>query len=166
MPRFASLFLLAALTACETATMRSEPSLAPRAAEAIDPRLPVTVGVDTRPADAGLAARIGALLAEARASANAFAAAEPGTRAAAAAAGSPQSESWIAAQLALSELERTRAPFTRAFAEIDELRSASARNARSAPADVAALETAAAELRGLGERQAEALDAIRGLISG
>ena len=166
MLRFAWPVLLIALPACETATMRSEPSLAPRAAESIDPRLPVKVEADTRPADAGLVARIATLLSEARASANAFAAAEPETRAAAAGAGSPQSESWIAAQLALSELERTRAPFTRAFAEIDELRSISARNGRAAPADVAALEAAAAELRGLGERQTESLDSIRGLIAG
>lgn len=164
--RLAMPLLLAVLPACATSTLGSEPSLAPRAAEAIDPRLPVTIDVDARPADAGLAARIESLLAEARASANAFAASEPVARAAAARAGSPQSESWIAAQLALSELERTRAPFTRAFAEIDELRSVSARSGRSAPADVAALETAAAELRGLGERQAEALGSIRALIAG
>lgn len=166
MLRTALPLLLATLSACHAATSRTEPSLARRAAEAIDPRLPVTVEVDNRPADAGLVARIDGLLSEARASANAFAAAEPSVRAAAVAAGAPQSESWIAAQLALSELERTRAPFTRVFAEIDELRSASARGGRASPADVAALEAAATELRGLEERQAEALDSIRAMISG
>lgn len=166
MLRFALPFLLAALPACETATTGGEPSLERRSAESIDPRLPVAVEVDSRPADASLAARIATLLAEARASANAFAAAEPGTRAAAAAAGAPQSESWIAAQLALAELERIRAPFTRAFAEIDELRSASARSGRAAPADVAALEAAAAELMGLANLQAGALDSIGALIAG
>lgn len=166
MLRFVLPLALATLPACQAAMMRNEPSLARRPAEAIDPRLPVEVAIDSRPADPGLVARIATLLAEARASAAAFAVAEPRARGAAAAAGAPQSESWIAAQLALSELERTRAPFTRAFAEIDELRAASARSGTAAPADAAALEAAAEELRGLGERQVEALDSIRGSISG
>mgnify|MGYP003289485546 CR=1 FL=1 len=157
--------LLIALTACQSTIPSGGPSLARRSAEAIDPRLAVEAEVDTRPADAALLGRIAALLDEARASAAAFAAAEPGARSAAAAAGPAQSESWIAAQLALSELERTRAPFTRAFAELDELRSARAKDASSSPADIAALEAAAAELHGLAERQVEALDSIRAAIS-
>ncbi|HET9355630.1 MAG TPA: hypothetical protein VFO42_05645 [Sphingomicrobium sp.] len=160
------LFLpLFALSACQTAAPGAEPSLARRAAENIDPRTPVEVAVDSRPAQAGLVARIAALVAEAEASAAAFAAAEPGARSAAAAAGAAQSESWIAAQLALSELERTRAPFTRALAQVDELRSASARGGTASPADVGAMESAAARLQQMGERQVEALDAIRAIIS-
>ena len=166
MIRLALPFLLCALAGCETASMRGEPSLARRAAEAVDPRLPVVAVVDTRPANPALVARIEALLAEARQSATAFASAVPRARAVAAAAGAPQSESWIAAQVALSELERTLAPFTRAFAEIDELRSASARNGQAAPADIEVLEAAAAGLRGLSVRQVESLDSIRALISG
>ena len=166
MKRHIVLALPLALAACETATSNGGPSLARRSAEAIDPRLPVEVAVDGRPANSALAARIAALLAEARASAAQFAAAEPRARSAAAAAGPAQSESWIAAQHALSELERTRAPFTRAFAEVDELRSASARSGGESPADAAALEAAATELQGLAERQVEALDSIRAAISG
>ena len=166
MKRLIVLALPLALAACETATSSGGPSLARRSAEAIDPRLPVEVPIDGRAANPALAARLAALLSEARESAAAFAAEEPGARSAASAAGAPQSESWIAAQLALSKLERTRAPFTRAFAEVDELRSASARSGATSPADVAVLEAAAAELQGLAERQSEALDSIRAAIAG
>ena len=156
-----------ALGACQTATTQAEPSLAPRAAEAIDPRLPVEVAVDPRPVDPALAARLSALLAEARASAAAFDSAEPAARAKAAAAGEPESESWVAAQAALSELDRARAPFARAIADLDELRSASARSGdRASPADIAALEAAAAELLAVSERQSAALDSIRRRIAG
>ena len=166
MKRLLSASLLVALAACQTAIPRGEPSLAPRSAEAIDPRLPVEAAVDARPADAALLGRIAELLRDARASAAAFAAAAPAARAAAAAAGAPQSESWIAAQLALSQLERTRAPFTRAFAELDEMRAATARTGNASAADLAALDAAAAELQGLAERQVEALDTIRAAIPG
>lgn len=165
MMRLLALPGLFAVAACATATPTGEPSLARRSSEAIDPRLPVEVAVDSRPADPDLVRRIAALLDEARGSAAAFAAAEPATRASAAAAGPPQSESWIAAQLALSQLERTRAPFTRAFAEIDALRAAAARNAATPPADLAALQAAADELRGLGEVQAASLGSIRAMIA-
>lgn len=165
MMRFGSIAVLL-LAACQTVPTDGEPSLGRRAAEAIDPRLPVEATVDTRPADEALAARIRVLMAEARASANAFAAAEPGTRAAAAAAGAPQSESWIAAQLALSELERTRAGFTRALADLDALHANLARSDRASAADLAALESAANDLRGTGERQVETLDSIRAMIAG
>ena len=155
-----------ALSACQTATTRAEPSLAPRAVEAIDPRLPVDVAVDARPIDSGLAVRLSALIAEARASAAAFDTLEPAARAKARAAGSPESESWVAAQTALSELDRARAPFARAIADLDELRSASARSGdRASPADVAALEAAAAELLAVSERQSAALDSIREQIA-
>ena len=155
------------LAACVTPSAQGEPSLARRAAEAIDPRLPVDVPVDARAVDPALAAQIEALMTEARNSAAAFTATEPGAQAKAAAAGPPESESWIAAQAALAELERTRAPFTRALGDLDALRAASARSGdRASPADIAALEAAAAELLAMSERQSAALDAIRAQIAG
>ena len=155
------------LAACETAAMKAEPSLARRPAESIDPRLPVDVPVDARAVDPALAARIEVLMTVARNSAAAFSAAVPAALAKAAASGSPQSESWIAAQSALAELDRTRAPFTRALGDLDALRAESARSGdRASAADVAALEAAAEELNVLAERQAEALGAIRAQIAG
>lgn len=165
-PLLAALSTLA-LAACETPSSQGEPSLARRPAESIDPRLPVDVAVDSRPVDPALAAKLEALLTEARNAAAAFAAAEPAARAMAASAGRPESESWIAAQNALAELERVRAPFTRAYGDVDALRAQSARSGdRASAADVAALEAASAELNGLAERQAEALDSIRSQIAG
>lgn len=156
-----------ALAACETPAVRGgEPSLAPRVAERIDPRLPVEAAVDARPADPALLARLDALAGQARSAAAAFAAFAPRVRAAADAAGAPTSESWIAAQHALSELERTRAPFTAALAEIDQLHAARVRGATASAADLAALEAASAELRALDQRQAETLDSIRMAIAG
>ena len=129
--------------------------------------MPVEGAVDSRPVDPALAARLEALLTEARNAAAAFAAAAPAARAKAASAGQPESESWIAAQNALAELERTRAPFTRAYGDVDALRAQSARSGdQASAADVAALEAASAELNGLAERQDEVLDFIRSQIAG
>ncbi|WP_118857629.1 hypothetical protein [Sphingomonas mesophila] len=162
------LFLLGliALGGCQTPGAPSEPSLAPRAAEAIDPRLPVEAAVDARPADPALAARIAALVGQADQAANAFAAAEPRVRSAAEEAGPRESESWIAATLALGELERIRAPFTAALAELDALRAAAVRNPAASAADLAALAEASERLRGLDVVQAGALDSIRLAIAG
>src|SRR4029453_15881787 len=55
--------LLAACSVPQT----GEPSLAPRAAEAIDPRVPIPSEVVAGPADPALAATIAGLVAEARA---------------------------------------------------------------------------------------------------
>ena len=159
-------FSVLVLPACETATAQGEPSLARRPAESIDPRLPVDVAVDARPVDPALAARLQTLMADARTSAAAFASAEPAARAKASAAGQPESESWIAAQAALSELDRLRAPFARAIADLDELRANSARSGdRASPADIAALEAAAAQLLNISERQSASLDSIRTQIA-
>ena len=160
-------FSVLTLAACETPSAKGEPSLARRPAESVDPRLPVEVAIDPRPVDPALAARLEGLLTQARNAAAAFTAAEPAARAKATGAGPIESESWIAAQNALAELERTRAPFTRALGDLDALRAQTARSGdRASAADIAALEAASAELNGLAERQAEALDSIRGQIAG
>lgn len=155
------------LTGCKTPPIQGEPSLAARPAESIDPRLPVDVAVDSRAADPALAARLAALMAEARNASASFMAAEPTARARAAASGQPESESWIAAQSALAELERTRAPFTRALGDLDTLRATIVRSGdQASAADLAALEAASLELNALAERQSESLDAIRAQIPG
>ncbi|MGH6728936.1 MAG: hypothetical protein ACREBK_02190, partial [Sphingomicrobium sp.] len=57
--------LILALAAC-TRPGSAYPSLAPRAAEAIDPRVPIERPINDRPADAELVARLDALVALAR----------------------------------------------------------------------------------------------------
>jgi GAF domain-containing protein len=139
----------------------AEPSLAPRAAEAIDPRLPVVAAPDPAPADPALAGRLAALLGQARAAATEFDSTERQVRALAAAAGPAQSESWVSAQAGLARLERARGPAASAAAEVDALAAERLRVGRSyTAADLAALEQAAAELRAINERQVAALDSI------
>lgn len=159
-------FNLAVLAAACATPQGSEPSLAPRAAEAVDPRLPVAEAIDPAPADPALAGRLAALLAEARTAAAVFDSAAPGARALAQSAGPAQSESWVAAQAALSQLERARGPLARAAAEVDALAAERLRVGRSyTAADLAALEQAAAELRAINERQIETLDSIAQLLA-
>lgn len=119
----ALLFLsLAAASACAAPAVNA-PSLAPRAVEAIDPRVPVPEPVQSAEADPGLAARLNSLVAEAEAGDLAFRAAIGDARRLAAAAGPPESESWVVAQQALSAAIAARAPVTRAMGEIDSIAS-------------------------------------------
>jgi len=156
----------AAIAGCAAAT-GPIPSLAPRAAEAIDPRLPVASTAVAGPVDPALAARLGELVRGARQSDGAFAAAAAEARRAAAAAGMPQSESWIVAQQAVSEAVAARAPTTRALGDIDALAaSAVARQGGIAPADLTAIEAAAEEVGTLDRRQAQAIDALQASLGG
>src|SRR5687767_5148477 len=99
------LFLLAVplLAACSTTTS-PEPSLAPRAAEAIDPRVPISDETPPGTLDPALTGRLSVLVAEVRSGAPAFVAREAEASRLAAAAGPMASESWIAAELALTRL--------------------------------------------------------------
>src|SRR3982751_3896982 len=142
MVRRAALLCLC-LSACTTPPSGREPSLAPRAAEAIDPRVPIPSEIIAGPADPALAARIAALLAEARNGDAQFQAAVPNAEQQAASAGPAQSESWIAAQQALSALIATRAPVTKAIGDLDGLASAQlAAKGGMLPGDLLAVQAA------------------------
>lgn len=157
---------LLGLSACN-ASRTGVPSLAPRAAEAIDPRLPVIADTRPRPVDATLAARLAELLSRARSGDAAFRTALAQAERLAAGAGAPQSEGWIAAQQALSAAVAAREPTTRALGDIDALASgAIASRGGLAPADLAAIEGAAAEVAGIDRRQAAAIDAIGRRLGG
>jgi hypothetical protein len=143
------------------------PSLAPRAAEAIDPRLPVGGSEVLRPADPALAARLAGLVAAARSGESAFNAAAGEARRLAASAGAPQTESWIVAQQALSAAVAARAPTTRAIGDIDEIAaSALVRQGGIAPGDLAAIEAAAREVTAIDRRQGREIDAIQARLGG
>jgi hypothetical protein len=163
-----SILLLLSLLPAACATPQSgEPSLAPRAAEAIDPRVPIPGDAVTGPADPALAARIGELMAEVRSGDAAFQAAAQNAEALAAAAGPPESESWIVAQEALSGLVAARAPVTKAIADLDAL--AAGRIAATGgilPGDLAALQSATAEAGAIGQRQAEIIDRLQAQLAG
>src|SRR6185312_3593513 len=81
---------------------RPSPSLQPRAAEAIDPRVPVTRPMNERPVSPALASRLAALVAQARSGEAAFDGPASEAERLAASAGAPQSDGWIEAQEALT----------------------------------------------------------------
>jgi len=157
---------LLALGACTAATGPG-PSLAPRSAESIDPRVPVVSTTVPRPADPALVARLDELVRVARQGDGAFAAAGREAERVAASAGAAQSESWIVAQQAVSAAVAARAPTTRALGDIDALAaSALARQNGIAPADLRAIEAAAAEVGAIDGRQAKVIDALQARLGG
>ena len=154
MKRALSLGILLSLAACTTAPNRAEPSLAPRAAEAIDPRVPILDTSAALPATAGLADKARALVDAARSGAGAFDQAMTSAERLAGSAGARQDESWIVAQEALSVAIRARAPVTRSLAQADAL-VADAVEARGGlvPADLADVRGAATEIAAIDNRQ-------------
>ena len=164
MRHFAPLLALG-LSAC-AATSTTEPSLARRPAEAIDPRLPVPVAAPTGPADPALASRLAELLAQGNEGARAFDSLTAQAEALANAAGPRESESWIVAQQALSGLEGARAKSTASLSEIDAIASARIQSgAGLKPADLAAIEAASAELRATTDRQSAIIDRLGARLS-
>ncbi len=140
----------------------ASPNLAPRSAEAIDPRVPVPGIVNDRPVSPALASRLSALIAQARAGDRAFQPAAARARQLAGAAGRSQTESWVVAQEALSAAVGARAQTARALGDIDALgANALETEGGLAPADLAAIQSAAAEVGAIDRRQAETVAAIQ-----
>jgi len=155
-----------ALAACAAATGPG-PSLAPRSAEGIDPRVPVVSTAEARPVDPALVVRLGELVRAAQQGDGAFTAAAGEAQRLAASAGAPQSESWIVAQQAVSAAVAARAPTTRALGDIDALAaSALARTGGISPADLAAIEAAAAEVGAIDRREARTIDELQKRLGG
>lgn len=138
------------------------PSLQPRAAERIDPRVPVERPVNNRPASASLLARLASLVAEAQSGDTAFASAADSAERLAAAAGAPQSETWIAAQEALTAAIAAGKPTATALGDIDEIGARALQmQGGMAPNDLAAINRASAEVAALDQRHAERTKAIQ-----
>ena len=129
-PRFAALFSIIFIAGCASSV--DSPSLAIRpseAAAAIDTARPAVVATpiivaERVPLDVATIARLETSIAAARESVAPFAkAAEPARAAVASAVGATvSSEPWVAAQVALSRLERTSEASANALAEVDGLR--------------------------------------------
>jgi hypothetical protein len=160
--RSLAILTILALAACASSGAGPEPSLAPRAAEAIDPRVPIPSEVPPGTVDPVLARRLDELVAEVRAASPGFEAREAEAARLAAAAGPESSEGWIAAQQALSKLVEQFGVTTRAAADIDALAAARLESRRwIAPADQAAITAAAATVAAIGEPQAAAIARIQ-----
>ena len=155
------LFPMVMLSAC-AAPGGPYPSLQPRAAEAIDPRIPVVRPMNDRPITAGLMARLAALVDQARSGNAQFEGAVADAERLAASVGAPQSESWIAAQEALTAAIAARRATAQALGDIDEIAATSLQDQRGiAPNDLAAIQRAAAEVAALDNRQADRINAIQ-----
>lgn len=154
------------VSACTTTPGGHEPSLAYRAAEAIDPRVPIASEVIAGPADPALAARIGELLAQVRSGDAGFQAASGDAERLVASAGPAQSESWIAAQQAISALVAARASVTKAISDLDGLASAQlVASGGILPGDLQAIQAATAEAGAIGEREAALIDRLQARLA-
>jgi hypothetical protein len=159
--RRTALLSILALTAC-SAPGGPYPSLQPRAAETIDPRVPVVRPVNDRPVTAGLAARLAALIDQAQSGDAAFDGAASVAERLAGGAGPPRSESWIAAQEALTAAIAARRPTATAMGDIDEIGATALQNqAGIAPNDFAAIKSAAAKVGAVDSRQADRVASIQ-----
>ena len=155
-----ALALIGALAACSTPRTNA-PSLAPRTAEAIDPRVPVVNPVRSGPLSAGLASHLAALLDQVQAGDAAFKDAASAAERAASAAGAPKSESWISAQQALSVAQSARGPTTRALSDIDGLAAtALATKGGMSAADLDTIRSAAARAAEVDRSQADRIKSL------
>jgi len=152
---------LFALSAC-SAPGGPYPSLQPRSAEAIDPRVPVVRPMNDRPVNASLAARLAALVDQAQSGNAAFEGAASQAERLVAAAGAPQSESWIAAQVALTAAIAAQKPTATALGDIDGIAATALRTQRGiAPNDLEAIKRAQSLVGSLDEQQAERIRAVQ-----
>ena len=159
--RKAALVSIILLGAC-SAPSGPYPSLQPRAAEAIDPRAPIVRPINERPVSASLESRLAVLVGQAHSADAAFDAAASNAERLASSAGAAQSESWIAAQEALTAAIAARRPTATALGDIDNLAAVALQTQRGiAPNDLAAIKSAQAEVGSLDERQAARVRAIQ-----
>ncbi|MEO5810003.1 MAG: hypothetical protein ABIR51_08115 [Sphingomicrobium sp.] len=140
--------------------------LAPRAAEAIDPRNPIPADEVARPASAALTAQLARLTGDAAASTGSFDTLSATARNAATGAGPAQSESWIDAQVKLSAAIKARAPVAKALADIDGLGAVALANRGGlSVGDRLAIAAAAEEVAAIDRRQAESVSAIAAMLA-
>jgi hypothetical protein len=157
-PLFLSFLLL---SACSTVG-GPYPSLQPRAAEAIDPRIQPVRPMNDRPVAPALASQLAALIDEARSGDAAFEPAAANAERLAVAAGAPQSESWIVAQQALSAAIAARKATATALSDIDAIAASTLQTQRGiAPNDLEAIKRAQSVVGTLDGRQADRIRAMQ-----
>jgi hypothetical protein len=159
--RRAFLLFPLAMAACSTPSSQV-PSLSPRAGEAIDPRVPIPSAPSQGTVDSAIKRQLAELLDQVRAGDQAFLAAASEAERLVAAAGGTDSESWIAAQQAVSALVGARGPTTRALSDIDAI--AAQRLETSgwiSPANQAAIAAAASQATAFDQRQAALIETLQ-----
>jgi len=121
--------------------------------------------MNDRPVTPSLAGRLATLVAQARDGDAAFQPAADEAQRLADAAGASQSESWIAAQEALTAAIAARGPTSTALGEIDALGGTTLQaQGGLAPNDLAAIRNAGAEVGAIDGRQAARVKAIQGRL--
>ncbi len=164
--RAAGLAAIFAVGAC-AAPPGLTPTLTPRSAEALDPRVAAVAATVHRPVDPTLGSRLAELVDRARRGEGAFVVAAGEAQRLATKAGPPQSESWVVAQQALSTAVAARAPTTQALGDIDAIADAQvAKHGGIAPADLAAIEAAAAEVGAFNRSQVQVIDQLQARLGG
>jgi hypothetical protein len=138
------------------------PSLQPRAAEQIDPRVPVEPARNARPVSPALASALGEMVARAHAGDSEFAPLMASAEKLAGSAGAPHGEGWTAAQEALSAAVAARRMTATALADIDGLGGERLQaQGGMAPADLAAIQAAEAEVGAIDQRQEDRVAAVQ-----
>jgi len=161
---FGLLALLAAAALAGGCRAQSDfPSLAVRPIEAQDPLAEPVRTAPVVASEPALRARAAELLALARRGEAAFDRAYRPAAAAARAAGAPGSESWVAAEQALSRAEAERAPTAAALADLDALASERAALPTNTE-DFAIIRAAIEEAQTLARGQQQRYDALRTMI--
>jgi hypothetical protein len=154
-----------AMTGC-TMPALPEASLAPRAAEAIDPRLPIPDAPPSGTVDPALAGQLQALVGAVRGGVAEFDARQATADRLAADAGPMASESWVAAQQALSLLVEQYGITARAAADIDKLAADRLEGQHwIQPADRNAITAAADEVGVISASQAAAIERLTGQLT-
>lgn len=159
-----SLALAVLLSGCATAT--NAPSLAPRPAEAIDPRVPVPEPVLPTTPDAALVEKLDSLVAQAIAGDRAFSPLIERARQLADAAGGKEGESWVVAQQALSAAVSARLAVTSAAGDIDALGAQRVQTLGGiGAADLKAIDSAAARVAEIDSREVAAIDSVQNKLA-
>jgi hypothetical protein len=152
------------LSGCAAAT--NAPSLAPRPAEAIDPRVPVPEPVLPTTPTPALVHKLDSLVAQAVAGDEAFGPLAERARQLADAAGAKESESWVVAQQALSVAVGARTPVTTAVGDIDALGAQRIQALGGiGAADLKAINAASARVSEIDDREAAAVSAIQAKLA-
>ncbi len=156
-----SLYVLSLLLVAGCARLENYPSLAPRAAEAIDPRLPIVADASPGTVEPEVARVLARAVAQARGGRREFDQLAARAETFAGNAGARQSESWVVAQQALSALEAQHGVTTAAAANIDALAATRISETRwLVPATRAAIEAAAAEVSAINDSQSATIDRL------
>jgi len=159
-----SIALVLISAAC--AAPRGYPSLQPRGAEAIDPRVPIIATPSPGTVDPRIAAALAEAVAAARGGIAEFQRLSETAEARSAGAGPARSESWVAAQQALSVLVAQHGVTTRAAADIDAMAAERIDETRwLVPATRAAIEDAAAEVQSINAAQTATIERIAARLS-